>query len=205
LLVVCTSVCCLFIHLLRPFDLSSPSVWLLYALPWMPLTFQCRMLLRFLFLRLTSTGYQTALQKAPPSPRTEYENCDNGIFGTAITFILGSLFDLKFIHFHFLVYRIDFGGQFGAMFNETFKQRSGQYWWKCTDIRHSKYSKNTLSHYYFVQHKFHTEWPGFEHGPVCREVRNEQRDTWHFQTACLVVGVPRWRSFIDLWNLGKRG
>jgi hypothetical protein len=46
----------------------------------MPLTFQCRILLRFLFLRLTSTGYKTSLQKAQISPYTEYENCENGNF-----------------------------------------------------------------------------------------------------------------------------
>jgi hypothetical protein len=81
LLVVCT-LCCLFIHLLQPFDLWSPSVWSLYipVLSWMPLTFQCRILLRLLFLRLTSTDYKTSLQKALISPYSEYENYENGNF-----------------------------------------------------------------------------------------------------------------------------
>jgi hypothetical protein len=85
---LCSACCWLFVHYvaflftfysLLTFHVPLCGYSLLYCtLSRMPLTFQSRILLLFLYLRLSSTGYTTALQKALTSPCTEYENCANG-------------------------------------------------------------------------------------------------------------------------------
>ena len=79
----CSAFCWLFahyvfIHLLEPFELSSPSVWLLCIVSIMnAFDISMQNIASVLISQLTSTGYKTALQKALTSPCTEYENCGN--------------------------------------------------------------------------------------------------------------------------------
>jgi hypothetical protein len=44
--------------------------------------------------------------------------------------------------------------------------------WNDTDRGKPKYSEKTLSHCYFVHHKFHTQWPATE--PRTLEVKGQQ-------------------------------
>lgn len=153
LLVVCT-LCCIFIHLLQPSDLSRPSKWSLYILSRMPLTFQSRILLPFLYLRLKSADYKTVLQKALISPSTEYENCanwnfrnSNYVYNRVIIVPENDRFPLPIGTFIVLT----------LVDNLVEYLRRGAYWWKGTAMWNSKYSKPNLSQSHFVHHKSHTQ------------------------------------------------